>query len=117
VLLTPEATQTLGMILTELALNAAEHGALSVATGEVELSWRITGNRRITISWRETGGPAYDSDRPKGYGISVVERFSTQGLKLDASASIEPDGFVWSLAGPLGNIGTEPSVTSRETRA
>jgi two-component sensor histidine kinase len=117
VLLTPEATQTLGMILTELALNAVEHGALSVASGEVELSWRLTEDRRITISWRETGGPPYDSDRPKGYGISVVERFSTQGLKLDASAAIEPDGFVWSLTGPLGNLGTQPSNIAHETRA
>jgi two-component sensor histidine kinase len=117
VLLTPEAAQTLGMILTELTLNAVAHGALSVATGDVELSWHVTENGRITICWREIGGPPYDAARPKGYGISVVERFSTQGLKFDASASVEPDGFTWSLTGPLGNIGSLPSNVVRETRA
>jgi two-component sensor histidine kinase len=117
VLLTPEAAQTLGMILTELTLNAVAHGALSVATGDVELSWHVTENGRITICWREIGGPPYDAARPKGYGISVVERFSTQGLKFDAGASVEPDGFTWSLTGPLGNIGSLPSNVVRETRA
>jgi two-component sensor histidine kinase len=117
VLLTPEAAQTLGMILTELVLNAVAHGALSIATGDVELSWHVTENRRITISWREIGGPPYDAARPKGYGISVIERFSTQGLKLDASTSFEPDGFTWSLDGPLGNIGTLPSDVVHDTRA
>ncbi len=73
--LTPEAAQTLGMVLTELALNAVEHGALSSATGEVQLSWGFPNDATIEISWHETGGPPFVSDGAKGYGTSVVERF------------------------------------------
>lgn len=104
-LVTPEAAQTLGMILTELALNAAEHGALSVATGKVHLSWAFPSASTIKISWRETGGPEYDSARPKGYGLSIVERFSTQGLKLASHVANDSERVTWTLEGPLAHIG------------
>jgi two-component sensor histidine kinase len=108
VVLTPEAAQTFGMVLTELALNAVEHGALSSATGEVRLSWTFPDSDTIAITWRETGGVPFASDGPKGYGRSVVERFSTQGLKLAVRAAAERDGVKWTLTGPLANIGTRP---------
>ncbi|MBS0269641.1 MAG: sensor histidine kinase, partial [Proteobacteria bacterium] len=105
VMLTPEAAQTLGMVLTELALNAVEHGALSAATGEVKLEWTLPDPTTILISWCETGGPPFLADGPKGYGMSVVERFSTQGLKLSALADGNADQFTWTLSGPLANVG------------
>lgn len=105
VMLTPEAAQTLGMVLTELALNAVEHGALSAATGEVNLEWTLPDPTTILISWRETGGPPFLADGPKGYGMSVVERFSTQGLKLSARADGNADEFTWTLTGPLAHVG------------
>lgn len=105
VMLTPEAAQTLGMVLTELALNAVEHGALSAATGEVNLEWTLPDPTTILISWRETGGPPFLAGGPKGYGMSVVERFSTQGLKLSARADGNADEFAWTLTGPLANVG------------
>ncbi|WP_045837110.1 sensor histidine kinase [Hyphomicrobium sp. 99] len=105
VMLTPEAAQTLGMVLTELALNAVEHGALSAATGEVKLEWSFPSPTTIVISWRETGGPPFLPHGPKGYGMSVVERFSTQGLKLSAHADGNAHEFTWTLTGPLANIG------------
>lgn len=107
-LVTPEAAQTLGMILTELALNAVEHGALSVATGKAQLTWTFPGDGTIVITWRESDGPGYDSARPKGYGMSVVERFSTQGLKLHSQISDGPGDVTWTLRGPVSNIGSIP---------
>jgi len=106
VMLTPEAAQTFGMVVTELALNAVEHGALSSATGEVQLSWAFPDDDTIAITWHETGGPPFISEGPKGYGRSVVERFSSQGLKLAVQAAAESDGVKWTLTGPLANIGT-----------
>jgi two-component sensor histidine kinase len=104
--LTPEAAQTLGMVMTELALNAVEHGALSAASGEVRLTWELPDKDTIRISWEETGGPPFIADAPKGYGTSVVERFSNQGLKLSARATTEAEGLKWVLSGPLANIGS-----------
>ncbi|WP_409562313.1 sensor histidine kinase [Hyphomicrobium sp. MC8b] len=103
--LTPEAAQSFGMVLTELALNAVEHGALSSAKGEVHLSWTFPDAETIEIIWHETGGPPFPVDGPTGYGRSVVERFSTQGLKLSVHAAAGIDGFKWTLTGPLANVG------------
>ncbi|MBY0560836.1 sensor histidine kinase [Hyphomicrobium sp.] len=113
VMLTPEAAQTLGMVLTELALNAVEHGALSTATGKVRLSWSFPDPTTILISWRETSGPPFVADGLKGYGMSVVERFSTQGLKLSAHAVGNADEFTWTLTGPLVNIGHAPTISGQ----
>ncbi|MBS0232707.1 MAG: PAS domain-containing protein [Proteobacteria bacterium] len=106
--LTPEAAQTLGMVLTELALNAVQHGALSSATGEVRLSWEFPDENSISICWREIGGPPFPVDSPKGYGMAVVERFSTQGLKLSVRSATDPDGLRWTLTGPIAHIGGRP---------
>ncbi len=107
-LVTPEAAQTLGMIVTELTLNAVEHGALSAAGGEVRLTWEFPDDATIMISWHETGGPGYDPELPKGYGMAVVERFSTQGLKVNSHVAGDVDGFTWILTGPIANLGTRP---------
>lgn len=104
-LVNPEAAQTLGMILTEFTLNAIEHGALSTAGGDAHLSWSFPDAATVKISWRESGGPAFDSARPKGYGMSVVERFSTQGLKLESRIVNDGKGVTWVLEGPLTHIG------------
>jgi two-component sensor histidine kinase len=107
-LVTPEAAQTLGMIVTELTLNAVEHGALSAAGGEVRLSWEFPDDATIMISWHETGGPDYDPELPKGYGMQVVERFSTQGLKVNSHVASDAGGFTWILTGPIANLGKRP---------
>lgn len=104
-LVTPEAAQTLGMIVTELALNATAHGALSVASGEVTLQWSFPNASTVRISWRETGGPAYNVDHAKGYSLSVIERFSSQGLKLDSCITSDGESMTWTMEGPLANIG------------
>jgi hypothetical protein len=62
----------------------------------------------IMISWHETGGPGYDPEVPKGYGMAVVERFSTQGLKLNSHIAGDAGGFTWILTGPIANLGTRP---------
>ena len=107
-LVTPEAAQTLGMIVTELTLNAVEHGALSAAGGEVRLRWDFPDDATIMISWHETGGPDYDPELPKGYGMQVVERFSTQGLKVNTHVASDAGGFTWILTGPIANLGKRP---------
>jgi len=123
-LVTPEAAQTLGMIVTELALNAAAHGALSVASGEVTLQWSFPNASTIRISWRETGGPPYNVDHAKGYSLSVIERFSSQGLKLDSCITSDDESMTWTMEGPLANIGmhstplpgtTAPSLSGPNT--
>ena len=60
VLLSPNATQTLGLALRELCDNALKHGAFSKADGEVSLLWRIDNSEaepKLEMIWQERGGP------------------------------------------------------------
>ncbi|MBY0339302.1 MAG: PAS domain-containing protein [Acetobacteraceae bacterium] len=55
--LTAEATQPFAMLLHELVTNAAQHGALSVPTGNVRLAWGAAEDGGVWIEWTERGGP------------------------------------------------------------
>ena len=55
--LAPDAAQMLGLAFHELTMNAAKHGALSVAGGRIAVLWRRDGDA-VRLCWREEGGPA-----------------------------------------------------------
>src|SRR5262249_13501436 len=62
VILKAEAAQAMGMVLHELATNAAKYGALSSQNGCVSILWhrRLNGHPRsqhLVFEWREIGGP------------------------------------------------------------
>jgi hypothetical protein len=57
--LTPRMAPALAMALHELATNAAKHGALSVSSGWVVITWSMTPNdpMLLTFLWQEQDGP------------------------------------------------------------
>jgi PAS domain S-box-containing protein len=105
--LTARATLTLALVLHELAANAAQHGALSVPEGRVELAWRIGGNGsgpRFHLTWAEQGGPAAGSSRPTGFGLALIERAPRHDLQAEVRLTFGQTGLVYTLAAPLGTI-------------
>ena len=61
IVLTAAATQSVAMVLHELATNAAKYGALSDTGGQVSVRWeRLSRDgepSKLTMTWREVGGP------------------------------------------------------------
>jgi two-component sensor histidine kinase len=55
--LAADAAQPVGMVLHELATNAAKHGALSVPLGRVDLGWTLVPGEGLRLVWSESGGP------------------------------------------------------------
>jgi PAS domain S-box-containing protein len=107
VLLSPHATQTLGLALRELCDNALKHGAFSKAHGEVSLLWRIDDSEaepRLEIIWQERGGPPVNPEVRSGFGKIVIERLTGAGLNASSILSFKPDGVIWRLIGPLKDI-------------
>jgi PAS domain S-box-containing protein len=76
VILKAEAGQGMGMVLHELATNAAKYGALSTQGGCVSLRWhqRFTGHspRDLVLEWWETGGPSVEAPNHYGFGTSTI---------------------------------------------
>lgn len=97
VIVNAEAAQTLGMALHELATNAGKYGALSNATGRVDVAWSITDAGRFAISWTETGGPPVQTPTRTGFGTSVLERMCKLALDAKAVLRFDPAGVVWRL--------------------
>jgi two-component system CheB/CheR fusion protein len=64
-----------GLVLHELATNAAKYGALARPSGAVELSWtRSIRNDQpvLSVRWLEKGGPPVNEPTASGFGSSMI---------------------------------------------
>ncbi|MCM2458579.1 PAS domain-containing protein [Rhizobium sp. CG4] len=86
---------SLSLILHELATNAVKHGALSLATGRIDLKWRVGGLQRdrFELEWIESGVPCIVAPASNGSGMRLI----SAGLNgtSDSSVNIEygPEGI------------------------
>lgn len=107
VVLSPEATQTLGLALHELLTNALKHGAFSRDDGKVRVSWEIFeqgGERNLRFEWRETVATVLGAPVRTGFGRTVLERVVPQSLRGKASVEFARDGLRWTLVAPLSTL-------------
>ena len=122
--LPPKAAVGIGMVIHELATNAAKYGALSVPIGKVKLHWDLPeedGLRILRLQWQEQNGPPRPSARKEGFGSvllrSIIEHdlggrldmiFARDGLLVIAcipmtalmGPSIVPQSDPLEAAGP-----------------
>jgi len=100
-----EVATALGLILHELATNAAKYGALSVPEGEVDLSWKNQGpedDRQLVITWRERGGPKPEvpaADK-RGFGTQMVQQIAAQ-YRADYVIDWQEEGLTATLSLPM----------------
>lgn len=99
VLLNPTTAQTLALALHELATNAAKYGALSQASGNLELKWDIEPDS-IVVDWRERGGPPVREPRSTGFGTRIITGSIERQLGGKATFDWHPDGLSCALRVP-----------------
>ncbi|WP_416407611.1 sensor histidine kinase [Agrobacterium rosae] len=102
-MLSPEAAQNLGLIIHELATNSIKYGALSAATGTVELFWdrEIDGDRdQLTIRWKDVGGPPAVPPTRSGFGTTITKRHAESSFSATISTDYTAHGFRWTLTAP-----------------
>ena len=108
VTLTPTAAEQIGLALHELATNAAEHGALSVRAGRVQVRWELENNEAdggtLRLFWREYNGPPVTSPARQGFGHLVITRAVPATLQGKAVLEFQETGVHWTLAAPGANI-------------
>jgi two-component sensor histidine kinase len=104
--LTPETAVALHMTLHELMVNAAKHGALTAASGQVTVVWRIedvNGVPSLTLEWVERGGPPVFAPKRQGFGTRLLERGVARDLAGEASLTYQPKGLTYVLRVPLSD--------------
>lgn len=86
----------LALALHELGTNAAKHGSLSSPTGQVDVTWTyVRGPRdKLSILWRESGGPPVEPPSSTGFGSTLIER-GLPGARVDRR--YEPEGLVCTI--------------------
>ena len=103
--LNPEATQSLGLALHELAANAAKHGALSKHGGRVHISWQpLAADGGVELLWRETKGPKVSEPKHRGFGSIVIEHNLARSIDAEVSIDFAEDGLVCRVAVPQAQL-------------
>lgn len=106
-ILNPKAALTLGLVLHELATNAAKHGSLSVAEGWVEVTWGLAmedGEAMLSLIWRERGGPPVRAPARSGFGRALLEQGVSYDLRGVGCPDYRAEGLVYELRAPLRMI-------------
>lgn len=76
-LLAPALATPFSLVLHELAVNAAKHGALSVAKVRIEVTWAVAspdGGNRLALVWRESDGLAIVDIQKAGSGSALLKQ-------------------------------------------
>jgi two-component sensor histidine kinase len=109
-LLAPQPTQTVGLILHELATNAAKHGALAHPDGRVTVSWSFDRGAPATVRlvWKERGGPPACPPESKGFGLTLLERAVEHELRGSSRLDFQHEGLIYELVVPLAELEPPP---------
>jgi two-component system CheB/CheR fusion protein len=90
----------LGMVLHELATNAAKYGALSKKQGHVKVVWRLLedghqleSTRIVELEWIERDGPPVAPPSHKGFGTRMIESSLSYSLGGSATLYFEETGL------------------------
>ena len=98
--LKPEAAQSLGLALHELAVNAAKYGALSVPKGHVDVIWEGDPVSGIVIRWIERDGPKVERPKKHGFGTMAIQRNLSRSLEADVDLNFAEDGVSCTITIP-----------------
>jgi two-component sensor histidine kinase len=96
------AAQTFGMILHELATNAAKYGALSNDSGRVDIRWDADGE--FTLGWIERGGPGVVPPNNRGFGSMVVTTMAESSVDGNVDLDFAPAGLRWRVVCPASKV-------------
>lgn len=98
--ISPNAAETIGMALHELAANALKYGALSVLGGRIAITWGLAGDGGMRMDWVERGGPPVAEPTRRGFGSRLIADVPRGKLGAEVSVDYAPEGLRWSLTCP-----------------
>jgi two-component sensor histidine kinase len=104
------AVLPLAMVLNELCTNAVKYGALSNATGRVEITAAVDDSQQqFRLTWAEKDGPVVHAPTRRNFGTRLIEHSFVNQLKGQSQLTFDPSGAVCVLDIPLESLKPVPS--------
>jgi PAS domain S-box-containing protein len=107
----PKQAIAVAMALHELASNAAQHGALSVHQGSVDISWAC--ELECELQWRERNGPPVSPPVRQGFGWRILNRALATELDRPVDLRFESAGVTCILRFAMEHEASVPIHLSR----
>lgn len=104
VLLSPAAALSFTLIAHELTSNAAKYGALSVASGHVDIDWHRLDDGTLELTWQERNGPSVMPPTRRGFGSMIIERSLHHELQGRSTLRFDAGGVSCTLAIPPAHL-------------
>jgi two-component system, chemotaxis family, CheB/CheR fusion protein len=101
VVLPADLATPFGLVLHELATNAAKYGSLSRRNGKVRIAWRAiarNGQNHLSVVWQETGGPRVKEPTSQGLGRNLIDKGIPGGI---VRSEFRAQGLVCTIELPL----------------
>jgi two-component sensor histidine kinase len=91
-----QSATTLALVIHELATNSLKYGALSVASGMLDISGTST-KEAVCMVWTERGGPSVVRADDQGYGSKLLNRSVVGQLGGSITTDWANDGIIVTL--------------------
>src|SRR5262249_38363645 len=97
--LPPQLALHVALMVHELGTNARKHGALSLQSGKLSVSWSLeyNGACQLRLHWVEDSGakPKIPAAEPTGFGMTLIQSIAGQGnAKIKSGAR----GVEWDIS-------------------
>ena len=107
IVLPPDLSTPLALVLHELAANALKYGALSSKAGTLRLEWGFKGDGaepEFQFHWREAGGPKVTPPSKQGFGSYLIQN----GLpEAKVALDFNPEGLLYTVTLPAKSVRIE----------
>ncbi len=109
IVLPPKAADLMTLAIHELATNATKFGALSQASGKLDITWKLdqagARGQQLELVWMESGvAIASQAPRRQGFGTNLLKRRLPYELAGEADIEFRPGGVVCRIAFPLAPV-------------
>jgi len=116
----PEAAQSIGLALHELATNATKHGALKTAKGKLSVTWRVEpeeGKPTLILEWLEASVATGGKPVVSGFGRPMLEQLVGTSVGGRTEYEVGNRRVTWKLAAPLESVLRGASDHTAEARS
>jgi PAS domain S-box-containing protein len=103
----PEAAQSIGLALHELATNATKHGLLKSTSGRLQVRWHVgreEGKPTLSLEWREDTTSRPEASKAPGFGRLMLEQLVASSVSGSTEYNLTDTEVVWKLNAPLEGI-------------